>query len=150
MGESTSNVTPSSLVLSLASGEDALWKCSMGNRCAMSAVRDHISGKFSETLNVQSMDIVELERAAAEAKANGQKLKALAVINPGNPTGQCLPYANMVEVIKFCEREDIVLMADEVRFQTGEGSNEASSTVRIRIQRAHLLHHVLAFLLPKP
>jgi bifunctional pyridoxal-dependent enzyme with beta-cystathionase and maltose regulon repressor activities len=106
----------------------------------MSAVRDHISGKFSETLNVQSM----------EAKANGQKLKALAVINPGNPTGQCLPYANMVEVIKFCEREDIVLMADEVRFQSGEGSNEASSTVRIRIQRAHLLHHVLAFLLPKP
>lgn len=61
------------------------------------------------------MDISELERSAAEAKANGQTIKALAVINPGNPTGQCLPYANMVEVVKFCEREDIVLMADEVR-----------------------------------
>ena len=135
MGESKSNVTPSSLVLSLAYGVDTLWKCSMGNRCAMSAVRAHISGKFSEMLNpcahtIQSMDIAELERSAAEAKANGQKLKALAVINPGNPTGQCLPYANMVEVINFCEKEDIVLMADEVRFQTGEGRNEASATVR--------------------
>jgi len=71
--------------------------------------------------NGWSMDIVELERAAAEAKANGQKLKALAVINPGNPTGQCLPYANMVEVIQFCEREDIVLMADEVYQQNVYG-----------------------------
>jgi aspartate/methionine/tyrosine aminotransferase len=100
------------------------------------------------------MDIVELERAAAEAKANGQKLKALAVINPGNPTGQCLPYANMVEVVKFCEREDIVLMADEVSFQTGDGGNEASGTVHANsystapsalARRAHLLQPVLAF-----
>lgn len=69
----------------------------------------------------QSMDIDELERSAAEAKAAGRTLRALAVINPGNPTGQCLPYENMKQVVNFCEREGIVLMADEVYQQNVYG-----------------------------
>ena len=35
----------------------------------------------------------------------------------GNPTGQCLSYENLQDIIKFCHDEDIVLMADEV-YQT--------------------------------
>ena len=58
-----------------------------------------------------SMDIEELERSAAKAKADGCTLKALAVINPGNPTGQCLDDANMREVVRFCEKHGLVLMA---------------------------------------
>ena len=36
------------------------------------------------------------------------------MINPGNPTGNSLPYKNMVEVVQFCAKHNLVLMADEV------------------------------------
>jgi aspartate/methionine/tyrosine aminotransferase len=36
------------------------------------------------------------------------------VINPGNPTGQCLSYQNQEDVLRFCKEEDLVLIADEV------------------------------------
>lgn len=32
----------------------------------------------------------------------------------GNPTGQCLTYENLQELIKFAYEEKVVLMADEV------------------------------------
>lgn len=35
----------------------------------------------------------------------------------GNPTGQCLSYQNLEDIIKFAHEENIVLMADEV-YQT--------------------------------
>ena len=40
--------------------------------------------------------------------------RALVVINPGNPTGQCLTRRNMEEIISFCHRNQLVLLADEV------------------------------------
>ena len=36
------------------------------------------------------------------------------MINPGNPTGGCLSYEDMVGIVQFCERENLVLCADEV------------------------------------
>jgi len=36
------------------------------------------------------------------------------VINPGNPTGNTLTPGNMQEVIAFCSKHNLVLMADEV------------------------------------
>lgn len=38
----------------------------------------------------------------------------LHLFSPGNPTGQCLSYDNLRELIKFAYDESIVLMADEV------------------------------------
>jgi glutamate--glyoxylate aminotransferase len=35
-------------------------------------------------------------------------------INPGNPTGQCLSYGDVKNLIQFCIREKLVLFADEV------------------------------------
>jgi alanine transaminase len=61
-----------------------------------------------------TLPISLLEEQVAKAKADGVTPRALAVINPGNPTGNCLPYDNMEEVIRFCGREGLVLMADEV------------------------------------
>ena len=49
-----------------------------------------------------------------EAKAQGINSRALAVINPGNPTGGVLSLQDMQGVVKFCERENLVLCADEV------------------------------------
>ena len=44
----------------------------------------------------------------------GTQVRSLVVINPGNPTGNSLPYQNMVDVVHFCAKHNLVLMADEV------------------------------------
>ena len=40
-----------------------------------------------------------LEESFAKARSQGMDVRALCVINPGNPTGQCLTKDNIVEVI---------------------------------------------------
>lgn len=56
----------------------------------------------------------ELRRALDDARASGTNVRALAIINPGNPTGQCLDESSMVDVVRFCEEQNLVLLADEV------------------------------------
>jgi len=56
----------------------------------------------------------ELERAVKEAKEKGITPRGLVIINPGNPTGSILDRENMKDIIRFCHRENILLMADEV------------------------------------
>lgn len=63
------------------------------------------------------LSISELERQLADARGRGTEVRALAVINPGNPTGQVLSRANQEEVVRFCAREGLVLLADEVRLE---------------------------------
>ena len=41
-------------------------------------------------------------------------IKALAMINPGNPTGQVLSYEAIREICGFCADNNIVLLSDEV------------------------------------
>ncbi|KOB79179.1 Alanine aminotransferase [Operophtera brumata] len=50
-------------------------------------------------------------RAIADADCN---VRALVVINPGNPTGQVLTRQNIEEVIKFAHKHKLFLLADEV------------------------------------
>ncbi|KAJ1984524.1 alanine transaminase [Dimargaris verticillata] len=64
-----------------------------------------------------SMDLPGLERSLRRARSNGIDVRALVIINPGNPTGQCLIEENMREVIEFCYSNKLVLLADEV-YQT--------------------------------
>lgn len=42
------------------------------------------------------------------------QVRAMVIINPGNPTGQCLSEANLKEIIHFCYQENLVLLGDEV------------------------------------
>jgi len=64
-----------------------------------------------------SLDVAELEASLAKARAAGTNVRAIVIINPGNPTGQCLTQDNIREIIRFCIRENLVLLADEV-YQT--------------------------------
>jgi aspartate/methionine/tyrosine aminotransferase len=50
----------------------------------------------------------------SKAKEAGTPIKALVIINPGNPTGGCLAYDAMKDVVQLCYDEGILLMADEV------------------------------------
>lgn len=59
-----------------------------------------------------SMD--ELNNAVTSARQKGINPRCIVVINPGNPTGQCLEIENMKEILKFCHKENLILIADEV------------------------------------
>lgn len=60
------------------------------------------------------ISIAELERAITDFRKKGGQPRAIAVINPGNPTGQILSREVMEGVLQFAEREKIMVLADEV------------------------------------
>lgn len=55
-----------------------------------------------------------LEESIIEAKRFGVKPKAICVINPGNPTGSVLDYANIAMIIDFAREHKLTIVADEV------------------------------------
>lgn len=64
--------------------------------------------------NNWSLKVSELDAAVEAAKKSGVEARAVVIINPGNPTGQCLDEENMREIVDFCHRRNLVLLADEV------------------------------------
>ncbi|KAG8908292.1 serine palmitoyltransferase component [Tulasnella sp. 403] len=61
-----------------------------------------------------STNPAEVEAAIIKGKQDGVELKALVVINPGNPTGSVLEESVQLELVKLCEKYELVLLADEV------------------------------------
>jgi alanine transaminase len=61
--------------------------------------------------------VAHLRAQVAAARAAGTVVRALVVINPGNPTGQVLGRATQEEMVRFCAEEGLLLVADEV-YQT--------------------------------
>lgn len=47
-----------------------------------------------------ALSIDSLREAVRSARAAGKAVRGLVFINPGNPTGQCLGYDNLKELIK--------------------------------------------------
>ncbi|RMD43375.1 hypothetical protein DV735_g1691, partial [Chaetothyriales sp. CBS 134920] len=62
-------------------------------------------------------DLKIIQDAYDKAVADGTDVKALVVINPGNPTGASLPEEDVRALIKFAAEKQLVVMADEV-YQT--------------------------------
>ena len=60
-----------------------------------------------------ALDIEELERAIQEGRRRCD-VRAIVIINPGNPTGQVLTRENIEAVIKFAYKENLFILADEV------------------------------------
>ncbi|KAG8388446.1 hypothetical protein BUALT_Bualt02G0126700 [Buddleja alternifolia] len=60
------------------------------------------------------LEISELMNQLQQAKSKGITVRALVVINPGNPTGQVLAENNQRQIVEFCKNEGLVLLADEV------------------------------------
>lgn len=63
--------------------------------------------------NNWALNLHELERSFAEHK-DTFNIRALVVINPGNPTGQVLSKQNIQEIIKFAHDYRLFVFADEV------------------------------------
>jgi len=64
-----------------------------------------------------SSSIEEIKQSLHGARDQGTDVRAIVVINPGNPTGACLDVEHMQEIIKLAKEESLVLLADEV-YQT--------------------------------
>jgi len=60
------------------------------------------------------LDMKDLEENCNKAKADGKTIRAMVVINPGNPTGQLMSVETLQEIIKFCQKHKIIILADEV------------------------------------
>lgn len=76
------------------------------------AVEYYLSEKDDWSPNLDA-----LEGVIESAKAAGTRTRAMVVISPGNPVGNCLDRSTMESIVKFCYRHQLVLLADEV-YQT--------------------------------
>ncbi|WZZ72360.1 hypothetical protein YC2023_083730 [Brassica napus] len=59
-------------------------------------------------------DVNNLRQSVSQARSQGISVRAMVIINPGNPTGQCLSEANLREILRFCYSKKLVLLGDEV------------------------------------
>eukprot|EP00929_Paragymnodinium_shiwhaense_P111283 TRINITY_DN7907_c0_g1_i1.p1 TRINITY_DN7907_c0_g1~~TRINITY_DN7907_c0_g1_i1.p1 ORF type:complete len:523 (-),score=164.56 TRINITY_DN7907_c0_g1_i1:423-1991(-) len=82
---------------------------------ALTALFDgHLAGYYLDEDHKWGVTIDELQRAVKDARSKEKTVKALVIINPGNPTGQCLDEGLMKQIVELCMKERLVLMADEV------------------------------------
>ncbi|KAM3958558.1 alanine aminotransferase 1 [Aphomia sociella] len=70
-------------------------------------------GYYLDEDNNWGLDVAELERSLAEAEKTC-KVRAIVIINPGNPTGQVLTRDNIESIIKFAHKHKLFVFADEV------------------------------------
>jgi alanine transaminase len=62
-------------------------------------------------------DLDAIKQSLAQAKSNGTDVRAIVVINPGNPTGASLSASAIKSVLQVAAEEKLVVIADEV-YQT--------------------------------
>jgi len=60
------------------------------------------------------VDPEEIQMRVKNAKDLGVRLRAITVINPGNPTGQVLRRADIESIIRIAHEHEMVILADEV------------------------------------
>jgi alanine transaminase len=69
--------------------------------------------------------IDKLRETVQTARDQGKCVRAITVINPGNPTGQVLDRETQEGIVRLCEEESLVLIADEV-YQSNVYAEEKS------------------------
>jgi alanine transaminase len=71
-------------------------------------------GYYLDENNGWQLNESELTKSYEKAKSEGVNPVALAVINPGNPTGAVLSKENIEMIIRFAKKHNLTLLADEV------------------------------------
>mmetsp|Transcript_8368 Transcript_8368/g.11256 ORF Transcript_8368/g.11256 Transcript_8368/m.11256 type:complete len:412 (+) Transcript_8368:218-1453(+) len=74
----------------------------------------HKVGYYLDETKGWDLNMEELERSLRDAKKRGIKVNSFVLINPGNPTGQVLSKKAVQDIVKFCAKHKLVLLADEV------------------------------------
>jgi len=70
-------------------------------------------GYYLDEARNWALDVAELERSY-NASADSCNIRAIVIINPGNPTGQVLTRDNVEKIIKFAAEKKLFIFADEV------------------------------------
>lgn len=60
------------------------------------------------------IDPERVEQRILKAQKDGLNIRAIVVVNPGNPTGHVLTKENIEQVIELCYKHSILIVADEV------------------------------------
>jgi aspartate/methionine/tyrosine aminotransferase len=60
------------------------------------------------------LTLAQLEQSYQSTRASGINVRAICVINPGNPTGAVLDESNIRMVIDFARKHNLAILADEV------------------------------------
>ena len=71
-------------------------------------------------------DVQSIKNAYEKAKSEGTDVRAIVVINPGNPTGASLSAKDIARVLEFAAEEKLVVLGDEV-YQTNVFIGEFTS-----------------------
>lgn len=73
-------------------------------------------GYYLDEENRWALEVSALKKTMTQTTADTPHVtpRALVVINPGNPTGQCLTIEHMREIVSFCESKGLMILADEV------------------------------------
>lgn len=58
--------------------------------------------------------VADLKKQLYKARVEGKNVRAIVVINPGNPTGQLLDREIQESLVRLCKEEALLLIADEV------------------------------------
>ncbi|KAF2139363.1 uncharacterized protein K452DRAFT_232281 [Aplosporella prunicola CBS 121167] len=77
-----------------------------------------------------STNLKEIHAAHEKASANGTDVRAIVIINPGNPTGSTLTAEDVRGVLEFAAEKGLVILADEV-YQTNVFEGEFLSFKRV-------------------
>ncbi|KAK2942167.1 alanine transaminase [Blattamonas nauphoetae] len=64
-----------------------------------------------------ALTVESIQKTIDEARKFDITPRAIVIINPGNPTGACLPRENIQQVLELAHRENMLVMSDEV-YQT--------------------------------
>lgn len=92
----------------------------------LSLLNAHCVPYHLEEHQAWSTDVNAMHSSIKEAKAAGIEVRAVVVINPGNPTGASLSPEDIKKVIDLAAEEKLVIMADEV-YQTNIFTGEFTS-----------------------
>ncbi|CAJ2505216.1 Uu.00g126100.m01.CDS01 [Anthostomella pinea] len=78
--------------------------------------------------------LATIKEAYESAKSAGTDVRAIVIINPGNPTGASLSAADIKSVLDFAAQEKLVVMADEV-YQTNVFVGEFTSFRQVLLEQ---------------
>src|SRR5206468_2588627 len=71
-------------------------------------------GYYLDEQNGWQLSEQTLEQSISAAVKEGTRPVAIAVINPGNPTGAVLSHENISMVVRFARKHNLAILADEV------------------------------------
>ncbi|KAJ5659809.1 hypothetical protein N7507_006260 [Penicillium longicatenatum] len=58
--------------------------------------------------------VEKYEQAFQEANERGVRIRAVLIVNPNNPVGRCYPADTLKAIARFCDKNNIHLISDEV------------------------------------